>query len=63
MKKEYDFSNGIRGKFYNKKAQLNLPIYLDKDLQELKKTIKDAILFEGFAHVDVKQSCPSWEKR
>jgi 2-oxoglutarate ferredoxin oxidoreductase subunit beta len=36
---------------------------LDKDLQELKKTIKDAILFEGFAHVDVKQSCPSWEKR
>lgn len=29
MKKEYDFSKGQRGKFYNKKAKINLPIYLE----------------------------------
>ncbi len=33
MKKEYDFSNGTRGKFYKKGIQLRLPIYLDLDLQ------------------------------
>ena len=34
MKKEYDFSNAVRGKFYRKDVQLNLPIYLDKDIAE-----------------------------
>jgi len=29
MKKEYDFSKGKRGKFYNEKARLNHPIYLE----------------------------------
>jgi hypothetical protein len=29
MKKEYDFSKGVRGKFYNRNAKLNLPIYLE----------------------------------
>ncbi len=29
MKKEYDFSNGVRGKFYKPNLKLNLPIYLD----------------------------------
>ena len=33
MKKEYDFSKGVRGKFYHKGAQLRLPIYLDRNLQ------------------------------
>jgi hypothetical protein len=31
MRKEYDFSKGERGKFYDSEAQLNLPIYLDAD--------------------------------
>jgi hypothetical protein len=31
MKKEYDFSKGTQSKFYNKNAQLNVPIYLDDD--------------------------------
>ena len=34
MKKEYDFSKGIRGKFYNPNVRLNLPIYLDNDVAE-----------------------------
>lgn len=34
MKTEYDFSKGVRGKFYRKGAELRLPIYLDAKLQE-----------------------------
>jgi len=33
-KKEYNFSNAVRGKFYRKDVQLNLPIYLDKDIAD-----------------------------
>jgi hypothetical protein len=32
MKDEYDFSRGVRGKFYNPETQLNLPVYLDADV-------------------------------
>jgi hypothetical protein len=33
MRREYDFSKGVRGKFYHKGAELRLPIYLDTRLQ------------------------------
>ena len=33
MKREYDFSKGVTGKFYRKGAELRLPIYLDTKLQ------------------------------
>jgi cytidylate kinase len=33
MKREYDFSEAVRGKFYRKGAELRLPIYLDAKLQ------------------------------
>jgi hypothetical protein len=29
MKKEYNLSKGSRGKFYNPRATLNLPVYLE----------------------------------
>ena len=32
MKEEYDFSNAEQGKFYIPVEQIELPIYLDKDL-------------------------------
>ncbi len=32
MRKEYDFSKGVRGKFYQPSAKLNLPVYLDKEV-------------------------------
>ena len=35
MKKEYDFSKGVRGKFYRPGVRLNVPIYLDDDIAEL----------------------------
>lgn len=33
MKDEYDFSNAERGKFYRPDAQLNIPVYLDQDIE------------------------------
>jgi hypothetical protein len=33
MKEEYDFSNAERGKFYRPDAQLNIPVYLDQDIE------------------------------
>ena len=30
----YDFSKGVRGKFYRPDARLNLPVYLDDDIAE-----------------------------
>jgi hypothetical protein len=30
---EIDFSNGVRGKFFNVEARLNLPVYLEADVQ------------------------------
>ncbi len=32
MKKEYDFSKGERGKFYQPGAELNIPVYLEPDV-------------------------------
>ncbi len=34
MKQEYDFSKGVRGKFYRPDVRLNLPVYLDDDIAE-----------------------------
>ena len=39
MKKEYDFSKGIRGKFYNSEAKFNLPIYLEPEVAEFVKSL------------------------
>lgn len=33
MKDEYDFSHGERGKFFREDATLNLPVYLDEEVQ------------------------------
>ena len=33
MKEEYDFSNAERGRFYRPDAQLNIPVYLDPDIE------------------------------
>jgi hypothetical protein len=39
MKREYDFSQGTRGKFYRSKAHLNLPVYLDSEVQRFVEQI------------------------
>jgi len=32
MKREYDFSKGVRGKFSRRRVRLNLPVYLDEEV-------------------------------
>jgi hypothetical protein len=34
MREEYDFCNAEQGKFYRPMEQLDIPIYLDKDIKE-----------------------------
>jgi len=34
MKKEYDFTDAEQGKFYRPIEELDIPIYLDKDVQD-----------------------------
>lgn len=34
MKDEYDFSKGVRGKFFREGARLNVPVYLDDEVGE-----------------------------
>lgn len=34
----------------------------DKETQNLKMVIKEALQFHGFAHINVQQACPSWKK-
>jgi hypothetical protein len=33
MKQQYDFSKGVRGRFYNPQAVFKLPVYLDEQVQ------------------------------
>ncbi len=39
MQKEYDFSKGERGKFYNPDAEFHVPVYLDDEVLEMIKRI------------------------
>ncbi|MFH0921276.1 MAG: hypothetical protein V1913_13065 [Fibrobacterota bacterium] len=39
MKKEYDFSKGVRGKFYRPNAKFNMPVYLDDKVQQFVERI------------------------
>jgi len=39
MEKEYDFSNGVRGKFYNKDTEFQLPIYLEPEIENFFKNL------------------------
>jgi hypothetical protein len=34
MKKEYDFSKAVQGKFYRPIEKLEIPIYLDNEIKE-----------------------------
>lgn len=49
MKPEYDFSKSERGKFFRENARLDLPIYLDEEVQ---RYLKERARLKG---VDVAQ--------
>ena len=39
MKKEYDFSKAVKGKFYTPQKKIELPIYLDKKVKDYYLTL------------------------
>ena len=39
MKNEYDFSKGVRGKFFRPNAKFNVPVYLDGKVQQFVQRI------------------------
>jgi hypothetical protein len=39
MKKEYDFSKGVRGKFFRPEAKFNVPVYLESRVQQFVEKI------------------------
>jgi len=39
MRKEYDFSQGERGKFFKENAKFNLPVYLEDDILDYLENI------------------------
>ncbi|MFH1969513.1 MAG: hypothetical protein ABIJ53_04250 [Verrucomicrobiota bacterium] len=41
MKMEYDFSKGVRGKFYRPNARFNVPVYLDGKVQQFVERIAE----------------------
>jgi hypothetical protein len=41
MKKEYDFSKGVRGKFSNLDGEFNLPIYLEPEIDRFIQRLSD----------------------
>ena len=42
MKEEYDFTNAEQGRFYRPIEELEIPIYLDRDVREvLMKKLKE----------------------
>ena len=42
MKKEYDFTKGVRGKFYRPGAVLKLPVYLDSEVQAFVQQVAES---------------------
>ena len=41
MKKEYDFTDAQQGKFYRPIEELEIPIYIDKDIQKIIVSVAD----------------------
>jgi hypothetical protein len=42
MKEEYDFTNAEQGRFYRPLEELEIPVYLDRDIREvLMKNLKE----------------------
>jgi hypothetical protein len=60
MKKQYNFSKGVRGKFYRPDIKLNIPIYLDEEVSAfvekiaLKKGIGRSAVVNDLLRGDIK---------
>ena len=41
MKKEYDFTDAEQGKFYRPMEELEMPVYIDKNIQKVIVSVAD----------------------
>ena len=57
MKKEYDFSRGERGKFYDPNAELCLPIYLEPDIADFMRKLS------GQKDTDIEKLVNEWLRK
>lgn len=57
MKKEYDFSKGERGKFYDPDAELCLPIYLEPDIADFMRKLA------GEKDTDIEKLINDWLRK
>ena len=39
MRKEYDFSKGVRGKYNKRNIKINIPVYLESDVYDFTQRI------------------------
>ena len=69
MKTEYDFSKGERGKFYRADAELNIPVYLDRDIATAvqhharQKKVNVGVLVNQWLRRDLKSMSPSSKQK
>lgn len=62
MRKEYDFSKAEQGKFYRPLEELEIPIYLDKEIEKffikkaLEKNLKIEELINGILREEIKKN-------
>ena len=54
MKKEYNFSEGKRGKFYHPEAVFNFTVYLEPDVSDFMNRLAEE------SDVDVQQLVNEW---
>lgn len=57
MKKEYNFSKGERGKFYDLNAELCLPIYLEPDIADFMQKLA------GQKDTDIEKLVNDWLRK
>jgi hypothetical protein len=57
MKREYDFSQAERGKFYRPDAQFHLPIYLEPDIADFLQQLAEK------TQSDVSTMANSWLRK
>ena len=57
MKKEYDFSKGVIGKFYHPNTELHLPIYIEPAVMEMVRK------FSKKKGVEVSKIVNDWLKK
>ena len=54
MRREYDFANAERGKFYHPEAEFSFPVYLDRDIDDFMTALADE------KQVDVQELVNEW---